>query len=187
MFKHLYDAFTHWYRGGGIFFYSDPHFDDAEMVYLRKNYIGDEEQVKSINARIGKCDTLVILGDVGNREWLKKVRGYKVLILGNHDAGATTYQEYVDEIYEGALMISDKILLSHEPINFPYALNIHGHDHSNWFPNEQGVNVCAEHINYTPISLKSIVESGKLKNIPSIHRETIDNATERKHKRNNRK
>lgn len=184
MYKHLYDCFKHWYHGGTIYFYSDPHFADEEMKYIRKNYIGDEEQVKRIRARVGKNDTLVILGDVGDKEWLKKLRGYKVLILGNHDAGATTYEGYVDEVYEGALMISDKIMLSHEPIEFPYALNLHGHDHSGWEKmSTPHVNVCAEHINYTPISLKSIIESGILKDIPSIHRETIDRATERKKKR----
>ena len=154
------------------------------MKYLRKDYIGDEEQVARIRSKVGKNDTLIILGDVGDKEWLKKLRGYKVLILGNHDAGATTYADCVDEVYEGALMISDKIILSHEPIDFPYALNIHGHDHSGWEKfNTPHLNMCAEHINYTPISLKQIVKSGILKNIVSIHRETIDTATERKKKK----
>ena len=81
-------------------------------------------------------------------------------------------------------MISDKILLSHEPVNFPYALNIHGHCHA--LPcqyDAEHINVVAEAINYTPISLKEIVESGLLKEVQSIHRETIDGATERKKKR----
>ena len=185
MYKHLYDCFKHWYHGGSIYFYSDPHFGDEEMKQIRKNYISDEEQVARIRSFIGKNDTLVILGDVGDKEWLKKLRGYKVLILGNHDAGATTYEGYVDEIYEGALMISDKIILSHEPIDFPYALNIHGHTHS--LParyDKQHLNVCAEAINYYPIGLKTwVIESGFLKDIPSIHRETIDAATERKKKK----
>lgn len=184
MYKHLYDCFSHWYHGGTIYFYSDPHFADDEMKYLRKNYIGDEEQIKRIHACVGKNDTLIILGDVGDKEWLKKLRGYKVLILGNHDAGASTYKDYVDEVYEGILMISDKIILSHEPFEFPYALNIHGHDHSGWERMETPhLNVCAEHINYTPVPIKKVIESGILKEIPSIHRETIDMATERKKKR----
>lgn len=186
MYKHLYDCFAHWYHGGSIYFYSDPHFADEEMKYIRKGYIGDEEQIARIRSKVGKNDTLIILGDVGNKEWLKKIRGYKVLVLGNHDTGATTYEDYVDEVYEGALMISDKILLSHEPIEFPYALNIHGHDHSGWEKMKTPhLNVCAEHIDYTPISFKQIIEGGALKNIPSIHRETIDAATERKKKKSN--
>lgn len=186
MYKHLYDCFAHWYHGGTIYFYSDPHFADADVKAIRKNYIGDEEQVKRIRSKVGKNDTLIILGDVGDKEFLKKIRGYKVLILGNHDSGASTYKDYVDEVYEGVLMISDKILLSHEPVDFPYALNIHGHDHSGCEKMKTPhLNVCAEHIDYTPISFKQIIEGGALKNISSIHRETIDAATERKKKKTN--
>lgn len=209
MYKGLYDNFKHWFHDnrGQVYFYSDPHFADEEMKYIRKNYIGDEEQVKCINSKIGKYDTLVILGDVGDVEWVKKLRGYKVLIMGNHDAGASKYERVIkqeeinmgngiiavrpiednhlfDEVYEGALIISERLILSHEPIDFPYALNIHGHDHSNWFGrDEMHWNVCAEHIDYTPICLKHIIESGRLKNISTIHRETIDEATARKRKR----
>ena len=183
MYKGLYECFKHWYRGGQIYFYSDPHFTDDEMKYLRKNYIGDGEQIKRINSKMGKCDTLIILGDIGNKEYLKKIRGYKVLIMGNHDTGASTYEGYVDEIYEGPLIISEKIILSHEPISLSFMFNIHGHTHSNKTPiTKNQYDMCAEHINYTPVSLKSIIESGMLKNITSIHRMTIDDATARKKK-----
>lgn len=229
MFKGLYDNFKHWFHEGKgqVWFYSDPHFADEEMKYLRANYIGDEEQVKRINSKIGKWDTLVILGDIGDTEFVKKLRGYKVLVMGNHDAGASNYKRVVqekkikvwseyephftrkgeydweggyiyhediiqpafdnhlfDEVYEGALTIAEKLILSHEPIDFPYALNIHGHDHSKWHQEDNmHWNMCAEHINYTPICLKHIIESGRLKTIPTIHRETIGKATERKLKR----
>lgn len=224
MYKGLYDQFAHWFHEGKgqVYFYSDPHFADEEMKYIRKNYIGDEEQIKRINSKIGKYDTLVILGDIGDVEWVKKIRGYKVLIMGNHDAGASNYQrhritftpeEYAqqpediqrqcvrypnlatgyiyiydnqlfNEVYEGALIVSEKLILSHEPLNFPYALNIHGHDHSFWSKSDDmHWNMCAEHINYTPICLKHIIESGRLKNIPTIHRETIDEATRKKQKK----
>lgn len=238
MYKHLYDKFSHWYRGGTIYFYSDPHFNDPEMVYLRKNYIGDEEQVKAINRKIGKNDTIVILGDIGDVKWVKKIRGYKVLVMGNHDKGASNYKriksikyfspnivndseedamlkqalavgykykgieinefgqgyakyEYdnnlFDEVYEGPVFISDKILLSHEPIYLPFAYNIHGHDHSGWYQAWPGINVCAELINYTPISIKEIVETGALGKITDIHRTTIDGAIDRKKKKEGKK
>ena len=237
MTNSIYDTFAaRWLHGGSIWLYSDPHFSDEEMKYLRKNYIGDEEQVKRINSKIGKNDTIIFLGDIGNTEWIKKVRGYKVLIMGNHDSGATNYQRNVDEVsifssekmteedsallniaccrhdieemkrinekyttherrdnklfdevYEGPLMISDKIILSHEPLNLPSCFyNIHGHDHSNWFPKDAyHFNVCAEHIDYTPVQLSSIIRSGVLKNIDNIHRITIDEATKKKERKNN--
>ena len=45
------------------------------------------------------------------------------------------------------------------------------------------MNLCAEWVNYTPVSLKDLVKSGMLKNITDIHRVTIDKATARKAKK----
>ena len=232
MIKHLYDTFSHWYRGGSIYFYSDPHFADDEMKYIRKNYIGDDEQVRAINKKIGKKDTIVFLGDIGDVEFIKKIRGYKVLVMGNHDVGASKYKrDFVhlnydlnmytkdqakqaamelyptyklieckeklslmngnvwsitldnnlfDEVYEGPVLIGEKLMLSHEPMNYPFALNIHGHDHSGWgFNDIYHWNVCAENIEYTPVCIKEIVNSGRLKEVVTIHRATIDRATEK--------
>ena len=236
MIKHLYDVFAQrWYRGGSIYFYSDPHFGDAEMNAIRG--ITDEEQINRINAVAHKNDTLIILGDVGDIECVKKLKaGYKVLVLGNHDKSASNYRRVIkketkynsefdydiysdmrklqldgwvikeiskdidyndlfdgvhenavlferviednhlfDEVYEGALMISNKIILSHEPVGFlpEFLFNIHGHQH-NLNYNSLYMNICAEHINYTPVSLKEIVNSGRLKDIQDIHRIAID-------------
>lgn len=206
MYKHLYDKFKNWYHGGSIWLYSDPHFSDEEMKYIRKNYVGDEEQVKRINSVVGKNDTLIILGDIGSIELVRQLRGYKVLIMGNHDSGANNYKRVkqeitindgsspidegkkvtfydnhlFDEVYEGPLFIADRLLLSHEPIDFPFAFNIHGHDHSSLHQKDRmHCNVCAECIDYTPINLKWIIGSGIMKGIPSLHRMTIDEATAR--------
>ena len=181
MYKHVYNCFWYWFNNnkGGIWFYSDPHFGDQEMMWLRKDYIGDDEQVARINKKVGKHDTLIILGDIGNPEYLKKIHAHIVLILGNHDAGATTYKDYADEVFEGPLFISDRILLSHEPIKYPYGLNIHGHNHAGGNEDRLHLNCCAELIDYTPISLKQLVKAGALKGIDDIHRVTIDRATEK--------
>lgn len=189
----LYPCFKHWLDFNNIFIYSDPHFSDAEMKHLRKNYVGDEEQVCRINSKVGRKDIIIFLGDIGNTDFIKQIRGYKVLIMGNHDAGATRYQRRIykdgenkivdnrlfDEVYEGILCISEKIVLSHEPCEIPYMFNIHGHDHSGPKRTKNTINMCAEQIDYTPVSLKAIVESGMMKNIEGIHRITIDEATER--------
>ena len=180
MYKGLYKLFKHWFHGGQVYFYSDPHFNDEDMKYLRKDYIGDDEQVKRINSKIGKHDTLVILGDVGDLSYVKKLRGYKVLIMGNHDTGVTKYEEYFDEVYEGILVISEKIVLSHEPLAIPHMLNLHGHVHGKVETDKMHMNLSAEFINYTPISLKSIIESGRTK-FDSIHRVGIDKRAKRKH------
>ena len=187
MKSHLYPVFAEkWLRpGGNIYFYSDPHFADEEMIYLRKNYIGDDEQIARIKKVVHKNDTLIILGDIGDPTPLKNIRCYKVLICGNHDRGVSFYQEYFHEIYAGPLFISDRILLSHEPINLPYVLNIHGHDHANWDVSPRGVNMCAEQIDYTPVAFGKVIKSGIMKDIPSIHRVTVDNAIIRKELKEN--
>lgn len=196
----LYPCFRHWLYNNrtsknSIWLFSDPHFADKDSQFFRKNYIGDDELVKRINSKISKNDTLICLGDVGDITFVKKLRGYKVLVMGNHDSGATNYQRkffnkekgivednhLFDEVYEGTLQISPKIILSHEPIDYKYCFNIHGHDHFGR-SEENHLNLCVEHINYTPVNLTAIVKKGVLKNIPDIHKETIRAATEKKNK-----
>ena len=245
MKKFVYDTLAErWYRGGAIYLYSDPHFGDEEMYKIRFPYSLplteekikelDEWQIKNINARVGKNDTIIFLGDIGDLNCLKKIRGYKILIMGNHEKGASNYKRVVnkittfnseefsdedrvrivsnaevimkkpkkfaaladidkyfhqrvednhlfDEVYEGPLMISDRIILSHEPMDLPpYLYNIHGHDHARRDTGENHMNVCAEHINYTPIFFTSLLKNGLLKDVESIHRMTIDRATSKK-------
>jgi calcineurin-like phosphoesterase family protein len=101
--------------------------------------------------------------------------------MGNHDKGATKYEELFDEVYSGPLFIGEKLLLSHEPIALPFAYNIHGHDHSNWDAGlKHHMNVCAEHIEYTPVNLTRLLKRGLLSKVETIHRATIDGATSRK-------
>ena len=172
----LYDIFAEkWDRGGNIWVYSDPHFNDDEMKYIRYNYIGDEEQVKRINQKVGKNDTIIFLGDIGDVEFIKRIKGYKVLIMGNHDdKNPNYYKAFFDEVYDGPVMISDRVILSHEPMIVPpYIYNIHGHDHSKWFAQDtQHFNVCAEWIDYTPVGLKKYLQRNIT--VPHMHRYFID-------------
>lgn len=237
MIEQLYECFRHWSKEGTVWIYSDPHFNDKEAAGYGR--ISDEEQVKLINAKVGKKDTIIFLGDIGDTSFIRKIKGYKVLICGNHDLGASNYQreikyykfdkdknskdsviawarenypEYAieigegydishapfefwavkvdnklfNEVYTGSLFIGEKLLLSHEPINFPFALNLHGHCH-NGQQNIHHINCCSNVINYTPLNLNQICKSGALSKIETIHRTTIDEATQRKIKREKKK
>lgn len=187
----LYEKFKHWGETGNIMFYSDPHFGDIDLAkYIEGGRPSDEEQIKSINSRVGRKDTLVILGDVGDIECVKKLKGYKVLIMGNHDGGMTKFMEVFDEVYEGPVFIGKKILLSHERIEMDFGLNIHGHIHDKATlairKNLSGsitVNVCSDMIDYTPISLKALVRFGYLRDVKSIHRITIEKAEKGEYQR----
>lgn len=182
MIKSLYAPFKFWSSHGTIWIYSDTHFEDTDCKLMDSNWITPEEQIKILNSKAGRNDTLILLGDVGNPEWIKKLRAeQKILILGNHDAGATKYRHYYfDEVYEGPLMISEKIILSHEPIyGLDWCLNIHGHDHSRGGRLDKlHYNVCSNTVNYQPLNLDQFIKRGGLADIPSIHRLTIDNAKE---------
>jgi calcineurin-like phosphoesterase family protein len=209
MIDSLYYPFRKWSENAAVWLYSDPHFGDFES-YTFRGLITDKTkeeldkfQVDRINKFVNKNDTIIFLGDIGDPVPLKKIKGHKVLITGNHDRGAAFYKEYFDEIYTGCLTISDRIILSHEPIEScpPFLFNIHGHDHNGTDFKEyvfrdcdavssekmainalaaakqyklNRFNVCAEWINYKPIALKDIINSGVLSNIPTIHRDYLD-------------
>jgi calcineurin-like phosphoesterase family protein len=91
-----------------------------------------------------------------------------------------------DEVYEGPLMIAEKLILSHEPVDVPWAFNIHGHDHAG-HKRKNHLNVCADVIGYIPVNMNQFMKSGAMAHIDTIHRDTIDKATERKRKRGGKK
>ena len=201
MISILYDIFKSWSAKGSVYIYSDPHFSDTESFEFRKangklpedveySEVLDYYQIKTINKYVHKTDTLICLGDVGDIEQVKKLKaGHKVLILGNHDRGAEYYKEVFDEVYSGPLMISDKIILSHEPI-IPcpdYLVNLCGHVHAKAHKFKikkiQYYNFCAEAINYKPISLGELIKDGLLSKVKDIHRVTVDGAIVRKAKK----
>lgn len=234
MLPGLYKCFEHWCNQT-VWVYSDPHFGDKDLASGISKRPSDEEHIKMINSCVGRSDTFICLGDVGDIEAVKKLRGYKILICGNHDVGHTKYRRQInykrfdkdkyteeqaleemkklypgcrysvvegysfhspfifydvkadnmlfDEVYEGALIIGEKLILSHEPVEIPWMFNIHGHDHMGTHRNNH-LNVCSDVIGYKPVNLNQFLKSGPTAKIDSIHRLTIDKATERKRKRN---
>ena len=167
---------------------SDLHFGEDDLKRAFPKRPTDDELVRRINAKCGRKDILFVLGDCGDLEYVKKLRGYKVLIMGNHDTGATKYEEVFDEVYEGALIIGEKIILSHEPIAMiPWAFNFHGHNHAQKKNAPGHMNVCADVLGYEPAHLNSLLNGGITSKVYTIHRETIDNATDRKRKRGGKK
>ena len=183
----IYDMFNKaWKDYQTIYIISDTHFGDDDLKKAFPNRPSDDELVKLINSKVGKKDLLIHLGDVGDLEYMKKIRGHKILIAGNHEPGLEKYKEIFDEVYTGALIIGEKLILSHEPVDIPWVFDIHGHDHAGT-KRKGHLNVCADVINYTPINFNQFLKSGASSKIQTIHRETIDKATERKKKRGGRK
>jgi hypothetical protein len=91
-----------------------------------------------------------------------------------------------DEVYEGALIVGEKLILTHEPVEIPWLFNVHGHDHAGR-KRQNHLNVCSDVIGWEPVNFTSFLKSGFASKIQTIHRETIDNATKRKAKRGGKK
>ena len=185
MIESLYKPFQKWSEKGAIYCVADLHLGESDD--LRKAYPNrpsDIELVKRLNALTGKGSTLIVCGDIGtDLELISKIRADIKLIRGNHDHLGSYYQDVVSEYYEGMLIISPKIILSHEPFITPYMVNISGHNHQG--PHHQyGIyNVCIDVMDYKPLNFNQFVKSGRLKECESIHRQTIDDATKRARKR----
>ena len=191
MIECLYDCFKHWSDGGSVYILSDLHFNDADCKIMDKTWIDPEEHLAMINKRVFKNDTLVLLGDLGDPEYVKRIRGRKILITGNHDI-PHLYKDIVEEIYEGPLFIAEKILLSHEPIvGLPFCVNIHGHDHAGKHryidaAGAKHINVASNVCRWMPINLKEEIKNGLMSKVPTIHRITIDHATKNSVKKKNK-
>ena len=185
----LYKCFSHWGENGGTFIISDTHFGEEDLKKAFPNRPSDDELVKIINSKVGKCGTLILLGDVGDLEYAKKLKGYKILVCGNHDRSHTNYEGIFQEVYDGPVMISNRMILSHEPIeNLDWAVNLHGHIHDHKAKQKKfHHNFCADRIGYIPVNFNQWLKEGHLSKIVTTRRVVIDNATERKKKRGGKK
>lgn len=158
------------------FFVADTHFGDGNILrYENRPFASveemDRELVERWNETVGDGDMVFHLGDVSSLgkdqtgELLGKLRGEKVLVMGNHDRQyspeewrALGFQEAVPwpVVWEGFF------LLSHEPLyvnrNMPYA-NVFGHVHGNpAYRDASARSVCVsvERTEYRPISFEEL-------------------------------
>lgn len=132
-----------------IFFTADTHFGHANIVHMcDRPYSSidemDEALISAWNERVKGNDTVYILGDMFFRcgqpeDVLRRLKGRKRLILGNHDGSWTgkvelaRYFQSVDKFLE----ISDgkrALTLCHYPLlSWKHAMRsymIHGHIHN---------------------------------------------------------
>ncbi len=154
------------------FFISDTHFGHRGIL----TYEGanrpfnsldehDEALIERWNNTVKDDDKIYHLGDFClNRkalQYARRLRGRKILIMGNHDVFRT--QEYLDVGFErvhGVLQF-ENLILSHIPVHtnqvdHRFFANVHGHLHSKRVDDWRYLNVSCEHINLTPISLEEV-------------------------------
>ena len=175
MINMLYEPFRGWSDGRSIWLYGDPHFGDPDCQIMDPAWPDIPEQISAINRCLQKNDTFICLGDVGNPSYIKEINAkHKVLIMGNHDS-ITKCEPYFDEIYSGPLFISKKILLSHEPVDMPFAVNMHGHDHhEKKMISGNSINLAANVCGYKPVNLSALIKQGVFSGVKDIHRLAIE-------------
>lgn len=89
-----------------------------------------------------------------------------------------------DEIFDGPLFISDRIVLSHAPIDFGNYnncfFNIHGHEHTP-INRDYHLNVAANVCRYTPINLGSLIRRGLLSGVKNFNSAITMEAAKKSH------
>jgi len=154
------------------FFIGDTHFGhkniitfDAIRPFRPFSSIEehDEELVKRWNGVVRKGDLVWHLGDFafGSKHIAvaRRLNGRKKLVLGNHDSyPSAEYLKYFEKLYGAAVI--DGAILTHLPVHQSqlerFKRNIHGHLHANSMGMSSYINVSAEQINLTPISLEEV-------------------------------
>ena len=163
-----------------IYFTADPHYCHANIIKMcDRPFAGLEEMHAALmanwNAVVGKQDEVYILGDLVYKgkasqanEILKKLRGRKFLIKGNHekylndaDFDMSAYEwvkDYHVLNYEDA-----RFVLFHYPIlewehYHRKSAHLFGHIHSKLFrhPKERAFNVGVDNNDFAPVSAEAI-------------------------------
>lgn len=171
------------------YYTSDLHlYHRYSIIGSHRPFYNLENMHKTIihnwNAKVKPTDTVYILGDVShpkNKEEaylvlnvIEQLNGRKILIKGNHDSKLLRCPKFkkVFHSVHDYLEISDygkKVILFHYPIEewnnfFRGSIHLHGHVHNNdsHIKNiANRFNVGVDVNNFTPVSLKELLEKDK--------------------------
>lgn len=166
-----------------VFFISDTHFGHVDIKRKRPLFSSTFEHDETITDNIlttcdRKRDTLYILGDVvihrDSLSYLKRVCegvAFVRIILGNHDNEFTRkHNPTVPELLACGVTSVHGVIrykeswLTHVPIHESEfrtrEFNIHGHNHKmEVIEDKRYINVACEHVNYTPVGYKELIEN----------------------------
>jgi len=171
-----------------VWVWSDLHFSHKNIInYCDRPFKDVDEMnaklIENHNITVGKNDLTIWVGDVAftndkiANEFLGKLHGDRILIVGNHDIDRKGRLKKLDFSEIHLLYTIDDpmspLVFTHYPMwNTPYPwINIHGHVHNTSHEKEnslQHINVSVEVLDYTPIHLNT------LKNIAKHRLESID-------------
>lgn len=157
--------------------FSDAHFDHKNIIrYCKRPFDSIRQMNKKLldnwNNSINETEKIFFLGDMvyGRRRkpidyWLGRLNGDIFYIRGNHDTDIIEQATVIPNHY-GIKYNDYEFLLMHDPYR-PKGYDgwiIHGDKHNNnlkEFPfinqKNKTVNVCAELVNYTPLTLDRLI------------------------------
>lgn len=172
------------------FYISDLHFGHKNVIRFDHRPFSDIEEMENVlihlwNEKVGDDDNVYILGDVAYKsdkpaDWyLKKLKGHKYLVIGNHDKGILNNTEAL-KCFEGVdnmMQIQDQgkdICLCHYPIadwNMERygSWHIYGHIHRDvselfefMHTRRNSLNAAACINNYTPVTFNELIRNNEI-------------------------
>lgn len=164
-------------------FTSDYHLGHANIIdYCKRPFKTLEEMeeviIRNHNDRVKPEDTVFFIGDfyfknssggkkgegelIKADEYIKKLNGKFVFILGNHDKNNSLKTCLRSAVIK---LGGEEIFLVHDPINFNknYRINLVGHVHEKWkiqFENDMNnicINVGCDQWGFKPINIQEIL------------------------------
>lgn len=175
------------------YYIADPHFGHSNIIRLNHRPFNsveemDEILIKNWNERVKDTDVVYIIGDFSFKsvtnpiKVLKRLKGQKVLIEGNHDCKNLKNIEFrncfseicsIKEIYDGG----KRVIMCHYPLvewngYFRGSYLVYGHIHNNTIndafkimkniPN--ALNAGVDITNYYPVTIDELIECNKIFN-----------------------
>lgn len=125
--------------------------------------------IDNINKVVKPKDKLYLMGDVlfkpaTSEHLLKRIKGKKQLIIGNHDdikKNTRYYVDHFDKILLWKKFKDEGFVCTHIPLRpdgiRDCILNVHGHIHKANLPEPCYLNVSAENTNYAPVHMDTVL------------------------------
>lgn len=154
-----------------VFVTADTHFNHENIIkYCNRPFKSVEEMddimLKNWNRTVSNNDVVIHLGDLylgkksEARKFLPKLKGRKILILGNHDHWSESFYRECgfETVSRFPIVYNNFFLMSHAPLQLsettPY-FNCYGHVHNDEKFHDTATSKCfsVERINYTPYLL----------------------------------
>lgn len=171
---------------GEVYFISDIHFGHTNVIRLSQRPFEsieemDKEVIKNWNSRVKEEDTVYILGDFWYKgadnpvNYIRQLKGKKILIKGNHDTKALKNQvflTYFEEIVDMKEIVLDgkHIVMCHYPLlewngYFRGSYMVYGHIHNNKpkfseyiLQEDRLLNAGVDIVGFMPVNFNELVE-----------------------------